>query len=316
MYNIIQTIMGSNNFIITSHYSPDGDNLGSSIGLYHFLKRLNKQAFLVLDDLLPKNLNFLYEDIKIYRSEELNIKEYILIALDCGDRNRICCSEDIIENSKLVINIDHHASNDNYGDLNYVSPEASSTSELVYNLLTNMNENILDKKIGTCLYTGLITDTGNFMYSNTNPSSFLMASNLLKLEIDKETIIKNIYQNNSLNYIKLLGDALNTLDIIENKIATIQIDKEMLKKHSISFNDVEGVVNYTRDIEKIEVGILFKEKGSSEIKVSFRSKSYVDVNKIAQIFGGGGHVRASGCTIKDSLENAKQMVVKEVINHI
>lgn len=316
MYNIIQTIMGSDNFIITSHYSPDGDNLGSSIGLYLALKKLNKKVFIVLDDLMPKNLKFLYQDVNICKSEELNLNEYILIALDCGDKNRICCSESIIKNSKLIINIDHHASNDNYGDLNYVDSKASSTCELVYNLLVSMDEKILDKKIGSCLYTGLVTDTGNFMYSNANSSSFIMASNLIKLEIDKENIIKDIYQNNPLNYIKLLGDALNTLEVLENKIAIIGLDREIFKKHNISFNDVEGVVNYTRDIEEVEVGILLKEKTPSEIKVSFRSKSYVDVNKIAQVFGGGGHMRASGCTIKDSLENAKQMIIKEVINHI
>lgn len=316
MYNIIQTIMGSDNFIITSHYSPDGDNLGSSIGLYLALKKLNKKVFIVLDDLMPKNLKFLYQDVNICKSEELNLNEYILIALDCGDKNRICCSESIIKNSKLIINIDHHASNDNYGDLNYVDSKASSTCELVYNLLVSMDEKILDKKIGSCLYTGLVTDTGNFMYSNANSSSFIMASNLIKLEIDKENIIKDIYQNNPLNYIKLLGDALNTLEVLENKIAIIGLDREIFKKHNISFNDVEGVVNYTRDIEEVEVGILLKEKTPSEIKVSFRSKSYVDVNKIAQVFGGGGHMRASGCTIKDSLENAKRMIIKEVINHI
>ncbi len=316
MNNIIKTIMGSDNFIITSHYSPDGDNLGSSIGLYYALERLGKKAFFVLDDVLPRNLDFLYENMKIYKSDEVSMKEYILIALDCGDKNRLCCSENIKNNAKMLINIDHHASNDGYGDLNYVDSHASSTSELIYDLLMKIDEKTIDKKIGNCLYTGLITDTGNFMYSNTNSSSFLMASQLLKLNIDKEEIIKNIYQSNPLNYVKILGNALNTLKVIEEKIATIDLTKEMFKKNNISFNDVDGIVNYTRDIEAVEVGILFKEKSEKEIKISFRSKSYLDVNKIAQKFGGGGHIRASGCTIKDSLENAKEIIIKEVINHI
>ncbi|WP_330388974.1 DHH family phosphoesterase [Tepidibacter thalassicus] len=316
MNNIIEAIMGSDNFIITSHYSPDGDNLGSSIGLYYALKKLNKNVFFVLDDVLPINLKFLYEDIKVYKSEEVKVKDYNLISLDCGDKDRLCCSEYLKENYKMLINIDHHKSNDNYGDLNYVDPTASSTCEIIYDLLMRIDNKIIDKKIGNCLYTGLITDTGNFMYSNTNPSSFIMASNLLKLDIDKQGIIKNIYQNNPLNYVKILGDALNTLEVINGKIATIDLTYEMFKKNNISFNNVDGVVNYARDIQGIEVGILFKQKDLNVVKVSFRSKSYVDVNKIAQKFGGGGHMMASGCTIEDSLENVKKAIIKEVLNYI
>ncbi|WP_330389928.1 DHH family phosphoesterase [Tepidibacter formicigenes] len=316
MNNIIKAIMGSDNFIITSHYSPDGDNLGSSIGLYYGLKKLNKKVIFVLDDTLPKNLSFLYEDIKIYKSEEIDIDDYILISLDCGDKDRLCCSEEIKKNCKMLINIDHHKSNDNYGDLNYVDFEASSTCEIIYDLLNNIDKKIIDKKIGNCLYTGLITDTGNFMYSNTNSSSFIMASNLLKLEIDKENIIKNLYQNNPLNYVKILGDTLNTLEVIEEKIATIDLTCEMFKKNAISFNDADGFVNYARDIKGVEVGILFKQKESNLVKVSLRSKSYVDVSEIARKFGGGGHIKASGCTIKNSLENVKEMVIKEVLEHV
>lgn len=317
---IIESIKGSNDFVITSHCSPDGDNIGSSLGMYYSLKKLGKNVVYVLDDTIPLNLRFLTDGIKIYNSDDMFNKDYVLIALDCGDRSRLCCKDHIVKNSTNLICIDHHASNDAYGDLNYIDIVASSTCELVYNLLNEMakvcNTDILDEKIATCLYTGLVTDTGNFSYSNTNPSSFLMAYNLSKLGANRDEVIQNIYQNNPVSYYKLLGEALNTLQIIEGKVSCITLSLDMLDSNNIEFNDVDGITTYTRDIEDVEVGLLFKQKGFNEVKVSFRSKNYVNVSKIAQKFNGGGHIRAAGCTIKDNLENAKNMVIKEVLNHI
>lgn len=318
--NIIDYINRSNDFIVTSHISPDGDNIGSTLSMYNSLKKLKKNVYYVLDDTPPKNLEFLLKDVNILKSNEFNIDKFNIISLDCGDRKRICLSDEIKDKAQKIICIDHHASNDKYGDLNYIDTNASSTCELVYNVLVAYNKkyniDLIDENIATFLYTGLVTDTGNFMYSNTHPTSFDMAKNLLLKGAKKENIIQNIFQSNSANYYKLLGEALNTLDIINNKVACISITKEMLKRNIISFNDVDGITSYTRDIEGIEVGILLKEKKDNEIKVSLRSKSYVDVSKIAQSFGGGGHIKAAGCTIYDSIENAKKKIIESVLKTI
>ncbi|CEP90618.1 RNA-binding protein [[Clostridium] sordellii] len=320
--NIIKAIREGNNFIVTSHYSPDGDNIGSTLSMYYTLKKLGKKVYYVLDDSIPLNLTFLVKDIKILKSEEMNenLNDYTLISLDCGDFNRICVSESIKKSVKQLICIDHHASNNNYGDLNYINPNESSTCELVYNLLKEfskeMGEQILDEDISTYLYTGLLTDTGNFSYSNTNPSSYLMAYDLVNLGAKKDLIIQKIFQSNTYNYYKLLGEALDTLEIVDKKIASMMLTIDMLERNEISFNDADGVTSYTRDIDGVEVGLLFKEKAPGEVKVSFRSKNYVDVSAVAQVFGGGGHVRASGCTIKDSIENVKKIVINEVLKHI
>lgn len=318
--NIIEYIRRSNDIIVTSHISPDGDNIGSTLGMYYFLNKLNKNVYYVLDDNPPQNLKFLVENINILKSNEVDILNYSIIALDCGDKRRICLSEELINNAKTIICIDHHASNDNYGDFNYVDIDASSTSELVYNLIQRYNEiyesNIIDEKIATCLYTGLVTDTGNFAYSSTHPSSFEMAKQLLILGAQRDNIIQNVFQSNPYNYYKLLGEALNTLEIIDGKVASIEVTKEMLKRNVISFNDVDGITSYTRDIEGVEVGILLKEKKENEVKVSLRSKNYVDVSAIAKEFGGGGHIRAAGCTIYDSVPNAKKKVLEEVLKSI
>ena len=318
--NIIDYINGSNYFVVTSHISPDGDNIGSTLSMYYALNKLGKNVFYVLDDNPPLNLRFLLKDIKVLRSEEFKLEDYSIIALDCGDKKRICLSDEIINNAKKLICIDHHASNDHYGDFNYIDIDASSTCELVYNFLKRFSEvnnlNIIDEKIATCLYTGLVTDTGNFAYANTHPSSFEKAKDLLLTGAKKEEIIQNVFQSNPYNYYKLLGEALNTLEIVDNKVSSIMITKEMLKRNVISFNDVDGITSYTRDIEGVEVGILLKEKKENEVKVSLRSKNYVNVSKIAKTFNGGGHIRAAGCTIYDSIENAKEKVLKEVLKSI
>ena len=318
--NIIDYINRSNDFIVTSHISPDGDNIGSTLSMYNSLKKLKKNVYYVLDDTPPKNLEFLLKDVNILKSNEFNIDKFNIISLDCGDRKRICLSDEIKDKAQKIICIDHHASNDKYGDLNYIDTNASSTCELVYNVLVAYNKkyniDLIDENIATFLYTGLVTDTGNFMYSNTHQTSFDMAKNLLLKGAKKENIIQNIFQSNSANYYKLLGEALNTLDIIDNKVACISINKEMLKRNIISFNDVDGITSYTRDIEGVEVGILLKEKKDNEIKVSLRSKSYVDVSKIAQSFGGGGHIKAAGCTIYDTIENTKKKIIDSVLKTI
>ena len=318
--NIIGYINGSNYFVVTSHISPDGDNIGSTLSMYYALNKLGKNVFYVLDDSSPLNLKFLLKDIKILRSEEFELEDYSIIALDCGDKKRICLSDEIVNNAKKIICIDHHASNDHYGDFNYIDIDASSTCELVYNFLKRFSQvnnlNLIDEKIATCLYTGLVTDTGNFAYANAHPSSFEMAKDLLLIGAKKEEIIQNVFQSNPYNYYKLLGEALNTLDIVNTKVASIMITKEMLKRNVISFNDLDGITPYTRDIDGVEVGILLKEKKENEIKISLRSKNYVNVSEIAKKFNGGGHIRAAGCTIYDSIENAKEKVLKEVLKSI
>lgn len=320
---IIEYIKGSNDFVVTSHISPDGDNIGSTLAIYYALKILGKNVYYVLDDNAPLNLEFLVEGITKLSSQEfisLNLDDYNLIALDCGDKSRVCVSEEIKNSAKKIICIDHHASNDSYGDLNYIDVNASSTSELVYNMLVRLNEvdsiNIINENIATALYTGLVTDTGNFSYSSTHPSSFEMAKNLLLLGAKRDEIIQNVFQSNSYNYYKLLGEALNTLDIVKEKIACISLTIDMLQRNEMSFNDVDGITNYTRDIKNVEVGIFLKQKKENEVKVSLRSKNYVNVSKIAQSFNGGGHIRAAGCTIYDTVENAKEKILQAVLKEI
>lgn len=324
MDKIINYIDEGNYFIVTSHVNPDGDNIGSTLSMYYYLKSINKDVYYVLDDDIPINLKFLLSDIEVLNSEEfekLNLKDFSIISLDCGDLGRICLDRELIDKASKLICIDHHASNQSFGDFNYIIPEASSTCELVYNIFKRINQiqntQVMDSKIATALYAGVVTDTGKFTYSNTSPSTFDMAKELLVLGAESNKVICEVYGNNPYNYYKLLGEALNTLNIIDTKVAVITLTQDMLSRNNVSFKDTDGITPYCRDIENVEVGILVKEKSQDEIKISLRSKNYVDVSQIAKAFNGGGHVRAAGLTVfGETIQNATKMVVDETLKYI
>ena len=309
-------------FLVSSHVSPDGDNIGSSLSIYSFLKKLGKDVVYVLDDEYPKNLSFLYDENIKMTSKDIDQKEkYTVIALDAGDYSRICVDDKILENAKGIICIDHHITNGDYGFLKYVDTEESSTCELVYNIIMRCecitDNKIIDENIATYLYTGLITDTGNFQYSNTRESSFIMAAELMSRGAKKNLIVEKLFQNNSVNFYKLLGEALNGLEIIQSQICIIAVAKESMDKYEVEYGDIDAITPYTRDIEGVELGIFVKEKEIGEIKVSFRSKNYVDCSKLASEFSGGGHKRAAGCTIKDlDVELAKKMLIDKAIGYL
>lgn len=322
MDSVIKCIDKNDVFVVTSHVSPDGDNIGSTLGMYIFLENLGKKVYHVLDDDIPSNLVFLTEGVEKLSSIDFNEEEYVVLALDCGDEKRICVSDDIKKNANIRVCVDHHASNDaSFAEINYIDSEASSTCELVYNIIRRYGElkgeDFIDKSIATRLYAGLSTDTGNFQYSSTAPSSFEMAKVLLEHDAERDMLIQKLYQSNSFNYYRLLGDALNTLSISEASngklVASISVSIDMMKKNSIGYNEIDGVTNYTRDIENVEVGIFLKEKRKGEIKISLRSKNDIDVSKIAMQFNGGGHVRAAGCTINDTIENAEKIIKERVL---
>lgn len=324
MDNILSEIDKGSKFVLTSHVSPDGDNLGSTLAMYRFLNKTGKNVYYVLDDDIPSGLLFLAENIEKLSSSQFDDSNYIFISLDCGDIGRVCVSEEIIKNAEKRICIDHHASNKgDFSDINYIDVDASSTCELVFNLLRRYEENmkteIIDSETATLLYAGLLTDTGNFQYSNTHPSSFEMAKVLLERNADRDRVVQKIYQSNSFAYYRILGDALGTLEITDSKVenarvASITVSIDMMKKHGIGYNEIDSITPYTRDIENVEVGIFLKERKPGEIKISLRSKNFVDVSKIAAAFNGGGHVRAAGCTINDSIENARKIITDYVLN--
>lgn len=296
-----------------SHVYPDGDCLGSMLALGLCLERLGKRVQYINASPLPENLMFLPGAGKIIDSLPSELPE-TLIFIDCAELNRVGFSnfEKRMLTGKKVINIDHHVSNDNFGTVNWIDCSAAATGEMVYQLIKKIGVTIC-RDIAVNLYTAIITDTGRFSFSNTTPRSFKIAAELVKTGIDLVYINNIIFEKKTLSQTRLLYKALTNLELIEGgTIAVITLSRSDFEKCGAEESLSEGLVNYARNIDNVEAAALLKEIDYEEIKVSFRSNSWLDVNMVAQKFGGGGHVRASGCTISAPLSEAKKTVISSL----
>lgn len=313
---IIGEINKSSKVAITSHVAPDGDNIGSSLALCLALRKLDKKVDFVLDDHIPEVYKFLTGAKEAVRPASFENLEYdLVIALDCGDLDRLGRVKLLTEKTPLV-NIDHHISNTNFGDVNLVEENASATAEIVYKLIKSMGI-FIDQEIAECIYTGIVTDTGMFQYSNTSEETHSIAAELIIAGVKPSDIFNKVYQNNPKEKILLMKEALQSLEFhFNNRVTSISVSKKQMDEISRVELDTEGVVNLARDIADVEVAVFLKEKEPNVIKASLRSKNLVDVCAIAKVFGGGGHIRASGCTINGSLEQAKQLILQEVQRQI
>lgn len=309
--NTLQSaIEESTNIYLASHISPDGDSLGSLLGLGMALS--NKNVYLVKVDDIPETYKFLPNISKI-TTEEPSSNIDLFISLDCADLNRLGdVGLNFFKQADKTVNIDHHSTNTNYSDINLVSPNTSSTCELVYEIL-NYCTYPLNKDIATCLYTGINTDTGSFKYSNTSWRTHEIVAKLIKQGIDTEKISIELYQKISIVKTKVFVEALRDLKFFcDGKIGLTKINQNLLEKNNASWEDTEDIIGFIRDINGVEVACLLKEYGNEEIKVSLRSKEYVDVSKICKTFSGGGHIRASGCTIYEKLDRAEVEILSEI----
>jgi bifunctional oligoribonuclease and PAP phosphatase NrnA len=316
-FNEITKLLKKNNsFLITSHKNIDGDAIGSELALYFILKKLNKKPIILNQDRLPRIYNFLPDSDKVHCLEDnyINIKNIdVGIIVDCSNFERIEETYKIFKNIKNIINIDHHNSNENYGDLNYIDSSASSVGEIIYDLIKFINLDLLDEKISTCLYTAIITDTGSFRYSNVNSKTFSVVSDLASQGIKPNLIADNIYNRNTYSGLKLLGKALLTLEVDEsNYVSWLTITRDMLNNTEANDEEVEGIIDMARTLENTEVSILFRETKDNKIKVSFRSKGDFNVNKFAGKFNGGGHPNSSGCVCSGKIAEVKEKILSEL----
>ena len=288
---IIKKINKNDNFIILPHKSPDGDCIGSANALHEALKLLNKRSYIIIEDEIPSNLEFL--DIKTYTIEEfdqLNVNSNIVITLDSSDKCRFDKRVKYLEKN-FIINIDHHKTNTNYGDLNYVK-KFSSVGEILYNLFVDMDINF-NKTISNSLYTSISSDTGSFKYSNTSSKTLLIASKL-RDKVDFELINTELYQNQKFEKVILRNKIFETLKIYKDKIGIVYLTKSMKNDLNLKEFNTDGIVEQVRNIEGVSVSIFVKEKDQGLLKVSLRSKYDIDVAKIAFKFNGGGHKKAAG----------------------
>lgn len=295
----------ANKIVLSSHVNPDGDNVGSTLGLYHALKRTNKDITILLDDDLPDNLGMM-KGLDLYQKPQDGqiIECDLLIILDV-DVDRIGKVKDVVK--APILNIDHHISNTKVSDYCYVDADAAATAQIVYSLIKEMNWNITPE-CATCIYTGLCSDTGFFRYSNTTPYTLRAAADLLEAGARPDKI-SEIFDARSFSSVKAAGKAIDTIELYhDGKIALMVIDKALKQ----SADNTEGFVNFARNIRGVDVAVMIKYADDEVTRVSMRSKS-VNVSKIAQNIGGGGHIRAAGATVNKNLNDAKNIVLDAII---
>lgn len=311
--NIKKEIEKSKSIVILTHDIPDGDAVGSSLALYLGLKQLGKNADVVIPK-YSKTFTSLpgIEEIK----KEGKKENYDLaIALDCGDVKRLNGFANYFEDANSRIQIDHHEINTMFGDYNFVDPTAPACCQILITVLKALNINIT-KEIGTCLLTGIITDTGGFKYSGVSAETFEFAAELLNDGVNVSEIYRNVLQTISLEKFNLRKIAMNRIELLEKgKIAFTYITLEDEKQ--TGSEDHDGIVEIGRDIEGVEISIFLRETEKDNYKISLRSNDYANVADISLLFNGGGHIRAAGGTISNmSLQKAKERIVNECKKHL
>ena len=312
----IDLIRRSNRIYIASHINPDGDNLGSSLALALALRQLGKEVLVLNPGSIPSDFVFL-PGIDLIKDFEDDVDELdLFIVVDSSDIDRLGPNKDLLDRSKAIINIDHHITNTQFGNINLVDSKAAATGELIYQLLKRMDVK-LDKDIATNIYTAISTDTGKFSYESVTSRTHRIAAELLDVGIDLKDINIKIYESYSLESTKLFIKALNTLKLYsDNRVALVKVSQRMLKETNASLDDTDGISSFIRGIGPVEVSCLLQEVEEGEIKGSLRSKNYVDVSKVCAKFNGGGHVRAAGCTIFEDLDTAEAMIIEEINRHL
>ncbi len=295
---------------IFTHTSPDGDAIGSGGALYLALKRLGKEVKFYLEGDLPFRYRYLQEMIEISKdSQEVVGERYLSICVDCADDKRLLSLKDMALKGEKVVNIDHHITNKEYGHLNYIRP-CAATGEIILDLISLLGVEI-DPSIATCIYTAISTDTGNFSYSNVTRQTFLAMAKLMETGFPLHKISDNIYRNRTYPATKLIGIGISHLELkAEGRIAIMHISLADIQHVGAQSADCEDLVNYTREIDGVEVGIFIREMGKEEYKISLRSNEYVDVSAIAATWGGGGHSRAAGVKLLGTLDQVQRVILE------
>lgn len=300
---IIHQLNRAQTIVLTSHLHPDGDSLGSQLALFHYLASTNKKIFMLLDDDVPSLYSFLPGHHWIQKPKDF-IQADLLVILDASDRERIGNISNLV--SAPTLNIDHHISNKKFADYWYIDSHAAATGEIIYQLLKKLGASITTE-IAVCLYTAISTDCGFFQYANTTPQTMQIAADLLQYGVHPNQISEAL-ETKSFDNVFLLSEILKTLDLHSNgRISTITLSSDIMSK----IDNTEGIVNYPRCIEGVDVAILFKCFDEGFCRISLRSKT-VDVSQIALRFNGGGHARAAGCTIYGSYDKVKKELLDAV----
>lgn len=311
-FNLNDIIKSSKKILLLSHVNPDGDTLGSMCAMYSMiLNRFKKKADMSIVSNLPFNYKFLPNVDLAQRYFDQSLVYDLVITLDVASIERVRDAKIFFDKAKCRVNIDHHKTNPAFGDYNLIDANASSCGEVLYNYFKENNWEIT-KDAAICLYAAIMTDTGNFRFENTTSLAMRAAAELIDLGANPNLIYKNCYESKTKNFVMFQNYCVNKAEFLsENKIAYTTVYKKDLEKFSAGDDYTDGIAETLRAIDTTEVAFVVKEVDSKTTKVSMRSKK-IDVAKICEIFGGGGHTYAAGCTIKANIENSIEKLLKEI----
>ena len=296
LINLKKECKEAKNIVITGHIRPDGDCVGSCMATYLYLNKVLDNANIKLCIEQPADIFACIKDFDKIDATFADMDNVdTLIVLDC-EKTRIGDAQKYLKDGVKCINIDHHISNaQGCGEVNYVVPTASSTAELIYDVI---DKEQIDEEIAKAIYIGMIHDTGIFQYSNTSPKTLHTAAELLNFGFDFPTIIDETFYEKTYVQNQILGRALfESILFMDGKCIVSSLDQKTMKFYNLQPSDLDGIVNQLRIIKGVECAIFMYETGNLEYKVSMRSCKYIDVSKVAAYFGGGGHVRAAGCSM-------------------
>lgn len=308
--------------LVTSHYNPDGDCIGSQLGLAHFLMRLGKRVVIVDQDPVPDRYRFLpgWEGIKVFKecsqtaghldSARCPGGATLAVVLDSAGLDRIGRAAGAIVPARMeIVNIDHHVSNDGFGQVQYVDPAASSTCELAHRIAKRLSKTLAPEE-ASCLLCGIITDTGGFRYASTSPATMRVAAELMEQGADLAGIATSLYFEERPETLSFLGELLVGMKRSERApLAWMSVSLEQLARHGLDMSETEEFVRYALSARGVEVGLMFKEQGNGQVRLSFRSKGRYDVNRLARVFGGGGHTQAAGARMEGRLAEVEGPVI-------
>ncbi|NCO35368.1 MAG: hypothetical protein AUJ92_11590 [Armatimonadetes bacterium CG2_30_59_28] len=308
--SIVACLESQTRFLLTTHRRPDADAIGSCLALCLALQRMGKQAEVILQEPVPESCRFLPASDGVRpTSGFLPSDQVVGVVLDCGGPPRTAIREEDYARTNPRIVIDHHATNEAASSLHWVVPEAAATGALIYSLLKRLNTEI-DTAIATNLYAAIATDTGWFRFANTTPESLDVCATLVRCGADFRSVSKRLFEERSFAATKLMGRALGSLRLdCKGRLVWAILTRQDFADCSADDEETEGIVNHVKGVHGTEVAVLFREASDGTTRVSLRSEGNVDVGKVAQHFGGGGHAPASGCTLSQPLRPSTGQVI-------
>jgi bifunctional oligoribonuclease and PAP phosphatase NrnA len=310
---VIELIESKQKFAITTHVRPDGDGIGSSLGLYWLLRSLGKDVEVIVRDKIPSSYLSLPGAREIRQVLEIDEKYDAVFVIECSGLERPGIKN--LEN-QFTVNIDHHVTSERFGKINWIDPTASAVGEMIYNLCKAIGGKITSE-IAECLYMALVTDTGSFLFSNTTDRTLKIASELIKFGAKPSKISEVVYNSHSWSRIELLREVLNTVRRDPSgRVAWMRQSLEMIDKTGAVDGDNAGFVNIPLEAKEIKAVVYMRETQHQTYRVSLRSKGKIDIAKVAEKFGGGGHKNAAGCRVQGDWDYWERQIVKAVIEAV